>query len=125
MDLINGIGAASVVPLGHCEACGIDTPLDRLHEMRPEPDVTQYLCIDTEACMARVDGQLNVSGRLVTRESLAAAFTEWDRRYREDPDGFNAEWIRLHNEEGGAETYGLLAAAYLLKLLTFQPAVPR
>lgn len=46
---------------------------------------------------------------------LAAAFTEWERRYREDPEGFQSDQERLAE---GAESYGELAAAYLLELLS-------
>lgn len=46
---------------------------------------------------------------------LAAAFTEWDRRYREEPERFEAEAVRLL--KGTPETYGEAAAPYLLAIL--------
>lgn len=46
---------------------------------------------------------------------LAAAFTEWDRRYREEPDRFTSEAHRLLKET--PETYGAACAPYLLALL--------
>ncbi|MBM0256353.1 hypothetical protein [Micromonospora sp. 4G55] len=45
-----------------CEACGAVQPLTNLREMYPEPDVTQYLCIDNVACSARVMGHITVPG---------------------------------------------------------------
>ena len=33
--------------------------------------------------------------RSITEAGLAAAFTEWDRRYREEPERFEAEARRL------------------------------
>jgi len=50
-----------------------------------------------------------------TSELIQEAFTEWDRRYREDPDKFMNEAKRLLTED--AETYGESAAPYFLKLL--------
>lgn len=40
-----------------CEACGAIQPMENLREMHPEPDVTQYVCVDTTACSARVVGR--------------------------------------------------------------------
>lgn len=46
---------------------------------------------------------------------LAAAFTEWDRRYREEPERFESEARRLLY--GTPETYGDGAAPYLISIL--------
>lgn len=51
----------------------------------------------------------------VTVHTLAAAFTEWDRRYREEPERFQAEAERLLR--GTPETYGDACAPYLLAIL--------
>lgn len=51
----------------------------------------------------------------LTEQRLAAAFTEWDRRYREEPERFESEARRLVH--GTPETYGASAAPYLLALL--------
>jgi len=48
-------------------------------------------------------------------EELAAAFTEWDRRYREEPDRFWSEGRHLLKET--PKTYGDAAAPYLVKIL--------
>ncbi len=45
-------------------------------------------------------------------EMFAAAFTEWERRFRETPEQFAADWHALP-----AESYGLAAALYFLSLL--------
>ena len=46
---------------------------------------------------------------------IQAAFTEWDRRYREDPEAFMNEAARLLNSD--AETYGEEATPYFLSVL--------
>jgi hypothetical protein len=46
---------------------------------------------------------------------LALAFTEWDRRYREEPDRFQSDVARLLTSD--AETYGEQASAYLMEIL--------
>lgn len=56
----------------------------------------------------------------VNETELAAAFTEWDRRYREEPERFEAEAVRLL--KGDAETYGEECAPYLLAILAEQGA---
>jgi len=53
--------------------------------------------------------------RVITESQLAAAFTEWDRRYREEPARFEAEAERLLR--GTPETYGEACAPYLLALI--------
>lgn len=50
-----------------------------------------------------------------TVDDLAAAFTEWDRRYREEPERFQSEAGRLLRET--PETYGAACAPYLAALL--------
>lgn len=50
-----------------------------------------------------------------TTDELAAAFTEWDRRYREEPERFESEAVHLL--KGTAETYGEACAPYLLSIL--------
>lgn len=51
----------------------------------------------------------------VTQKSLAAAFTEWDRRFREEPARFQSEADRLLKET--PVTYGEACAPYLLSIL--------
>ena len=53
-------------------------------------------------------------------DELAAAFTEWDRRYREEPERFVSEATRLLKET--PETYGEACAPYLAKILAEQAA---
>lgn len=50
-----------------------------------------------------------------TESELAEAFTEWDRRYREDPDRFASEAHRLLRQT--PTTYGEACAPYLVALL--------
>jgi len=50
-----------------------------------------------------------------TLEEFAMAFTEWDRRYRDDPEAFEAEAVRLL--KGTPATYGEACAPYFMKLL--------
>ena len=56
----------------------------------------------------------------VTQSELAAAFTEWDRRYREEPEQFMAEARRLLHETPAS--YGEACAPYLLAILAEQRA---
>lgn len=53
--------------------------------------------------------------------ALAAAFTEWSRRWREEPSRFASEAEALATPN---QTYGERAAAYLLKILGEQVATP-
>lgn len=53
-----------------------------------------------------------------TLAQLAAAFTEWDRRYREEPERFMSEAQHLLKET--PETYGEAAAPYLMAILQEQ-----
>jgi len=50
-----------------------------------------------------------------TERELAAAFTEWDRRFREEPERFQAESVRLLR--GTPESYGEACAPYLIAIL--------
>lgn len=54
----------------------------------------------------------------VTEATLATAFTEWDRRYREEPERFQREATRLLKSD--ADTYGKECAPYLLSILAEQ-----
>lgn len=49
-----------------------------------------------------------------TIEQLAAAFTEWDRRYRENPEEFMSQAVHLLKCD--AKTYGDAAAPYFDKI---------
>lgn len=53
----------------------------------------------------------------MTRDEIAAAFTEWERRWREDPDRFISDQERLATEEG---TLGEQRADYLIELIEEQ-----
>lgn len=55
----------------------------------------------------------------LTEPELAAAFTEWERRYREEPEKFVSDSERLAK---GAESYGAACAPYLLEILAEQAA---
>lgn len=50
-----------------------------------------------------------------TEEQIAKAFTEWERRYREDPETFQSEAEKLLRET--PETYGEACAPYFLFIL--------
>jgi hypothetical protein len=52
---------------------------------------------------------------LATQRELAAAFTEWERRYREEPDRFMSDCARFLRES--PETYGDLCAPYLIQII--------
>lgn len=56
-----------------------------------------------------------------TEAELAEAFTEWDRRYRAEPERFHSEAARLLR--GTPETYGEWCAPYLLAILAEQREV--
>ncbi len=51
----------------------------------------------------------------VTQEELAKVFTEWERRYREEPEAFQSEAAKLLHET--PETYGEAAAPYFVFIL--------
>lgn len=48
-------------------------------------------------------------------ETIQAIFTEWDRRYRNDPNGFMSEVEHLLRET--PDSYGKACAAYFSVLL--------
>lgn len=50
-----------------------------------------------------------------TVSELAAAFTEWERRYREEPERFQSEAAKLLRET--PQSYGEACAPYLVKIL--------
>lgn len=52
---------------------------------------------------------------VATRSDIEATFTEWDRRYREDPEGFMSEAARLLKSD--AESYGEACAPYFTSIL--------
>lgn len=60
-----------------------------------------------------------MSQHVVTRRALAAAFAEWDRRYRERPDDFDREWAAA----SATDEYGDRAASYILSILRSQGGV--
>ena len=63
-----------------------------------------------------VSAEVTVDYAVETTESdLAAALTEWDRRYREEPERFINEARRLLY--GTPESYGEACAPYLVALL--------
>jgi hypothetical protein len=55
-----------------------------------------------------------------TLSELAAAFTEWERRYREEPERFQSEAVKLLKET--PESYGEACAPYLAAILAEQRA---
>ena len=69
-----------------------------------------------EAGKAHIERQYRVV--TVTEASLARAFTEWERRYREEPERFQRETERMLR--GDAKSYGDQAAPYLLSILDEQ-----
>lgn len=52
----------------------------------------------------------------VTEQDLAKAFTEWDRRFRENPASFMSQAENLLKQT--AETYGDAATPYFVQLIT-------
>lgn len=60
-----------------------------------------------------------MSQQIVTRAAIAAAFTEWDRRHREDPAAFDVEY----QASSTAAEYGERAADYLFTILRSQGGV--
>lgn len=50
-----------------------------------------------------------------TETQIASAFTEWERRYREEPERFQSEATRLLRET--PESYGAAAMPYFLEIL--------
>ena len=64
---------------------------------------------------ASATGGQAVQGTFVSERELAEAFTEWDRRYREEPERFQSEAEHLLKET--PESYGEACAPYLLHIL--------
>ena len=60
-------------------------------------------------------GQKVLGRALVSTETIAAAFTEWERRYRENPETFQSEAAKLLKET--PKTYGEWCAPYFCQLL--------
>jgi hypothetical protein len=52
-----------------------------------------------------------------TQLHLQMAFSEWDRRYRANPEEFMNEAARLLNPQEDEYTYGEAAAPYFLSIL--------
>lgn len=55
---------------------------------------------------------------LITQPELAKAFTEWERRYREEPERFMSEASKLLKHTPAS--YGEACAPYLIKILNEQ-----
>lgn len=53
---------------------------------------------------------------LVTESQCAAAFTEWERRYREEPERFMSEAVKLLRET--PKSYGAFCDPYFLKIMS-------
>ena len=54
--------------------------------------------------------------RQATAEQVAEAFTEWDRRWREEPERFESDCVRLLRGET-PEEYGEACSPYFLEIL--------
>lgn len=52
---------------------------------------------------------------IISKEKLEKAFTEWDRRYRKNPDEFMTEVEHLLRET--PYTYGKACALYFVELV--------
>lgn len=50
-----------------------------------------------------------------TTIQIAATFTEWERRYREEPERFQSEAVKLLRET--PESYGAACSPYFLQIL--------
>lgn len=61
----------------------------------------------------------NAKNIIVTIDQLSAAFTEWERRFREEPARFQSE---SEKAAGTAQSYGDAAAPYLFEILEQQAA---
>jgi len=51
----------------------------------------------------------------VTKKQIRDALTEWDRRFRENPEEFESEAVRLIR--GTPESYGDVAAPYFISII--------
>lgn len=58
------------------------------------------------------DNLINISA---TMDQVKASFTEWERRYREEPERFISEGVKLLKET--PETYGDACGPYFLEIL--------
>jgi hypothetical protein len=59
-----------------------------------------------------------------TQKQIAAAFSEWDRRYRKEPERFQSEAAHLLRDT--PKTYGDACAPYFLDILSdVQKGKPR
>lgn len=67
--------------------------------------------------MAKMPKTIVVAMMAVSDVELAAAFTEWERRYRENPEQF---MTRRQVSRGTVQTYGELSAYWLLQILAEQ-----
>ena len=56
-----------------------------------------------------------ISRKQATLTLFAKVFTEWERRYREDPEGFMSEATKLLKET--PKTYGDACAPYFIELI--------
>ena len=56
-----------------------------------------------------------VKAIVASERELAAAFTEWERRYREQPERFQSEAVKLLKET--PKTYGEACARTLIQIL--------
>jgi hypothetical protein len=53
----------------------------------------------------------------ITQHAIQLALTEWDRRYRDNPEQFMNEAARLLDPNQDEYTYGELAAPYFMSIL--------
>lgn len=59
-----------------------------------------------------------------TTKAYEKAFTEWDRRYREDPERFDSDMMRITRGQTMME-YGEACASYFEELLAATSTVKR
>lgn len=59
---------------------------------------------------------MTLNGQPLTTADLSRAFTEWDRRYRANPQGFMSDVEHLCGHK--PESYGELCAVYFVQLLS-------
>jgi hypothetical protein len=72
--------------------------------------------------MAKAPTTLVIAMMAVSDTDLAAAFTEWERRYRECPEQFET---RRKVARGTPESYGDSCAYWLLQIITEQIAAAK
>lgn len=85
------------------------TNKDKMNSQKPTP------VENPEAKPGCASATGSASPVTATQTELAAAFTEWERRYREEPDRFMSEASKLLKET--PETYGEACAPYLIQIL--------